>query len=407
MRAVYLSIASKTHKYAWAFLPAMWFIILLLLLVSCAPVSSPGGLSAPSAQERELVAQSNTFAFMLYREYADSYGNIVLSPYSVYSAFSLIHDGAKNATAAEIKGVFHLQERSSFASVSSSLGNHRMLHMAMALWGQQEYLFLKEYLETADTMYDIKMTRVDFMGETETTRQVINNYISGETKETIPELFPRGSIGSLTKLVLTLVASFEGEWQYKFDHALTRDESFLTTSGNATVKMMHVTGTFRYFEDETVQVLMLPYDGNALSMVVFLPRNHEPSRLEAALDANTLANYLSFLEDRTVDVALPKFQAGRKYFMIPVLETMGIHAAFHDADFSGMTGTRDLVLNEVVHQCYIDASEDGRESAGIGMDLSAPAVFRADHPFLFVIRDQNTGLILFLGRISDPRLPPD
>ena len=240
-------------------------------------------------------------------------------------------------------------------------------------------------------------------------------FLNRQTKNKIKDLIPVGAITSMTRLVLTNAIYFKGTWIMEFDKTKTRQENFTTSQGE-TVKadMMSLTGDdvkFNYAEDGYVQILELPYKGEEVSMLILLPEEGDMGTLEYSLDNEQLQEWKNMLEETEVEVYLPKFEFDTKYFMKEDLSYMGMPTAFsEEADFSGMTGEKDLFISKVIHQAYVKVDEEGTEAAAAtavimkNESIAAPMkkVFRADRPFIFIIQKKNTGNILFMGRVSDP-----
>jgi serpin B len=218
----------------------------------------------------------------------------------------------------------------------------------------------------------------------------------------------------MTRLVLTNAIYFKGKWATPFKPEQTQEAPFTLLSGEkVNVPMMHQTAHFGYMETDTIQVLELPYVNNDLSMVILLPKKPDGvNELEKGLTSETITGWLAGLRKREVQVYVPRFKLTSEFSLAETLSAMGMPDAFSTkADFSGITGNRDLFISAVVHKAYVEVNEEGTEAAaatGVAMKLTAvappPPVFRADHPFVFLIRDNQTGSILFLGRTANPSL---
>ena len=376
-------------------------------------------------------AGNNRFAADLYRQLAsdpDYAGqNIFFSPYSISSALAITYEGARGTTADEIQSVLHLPQnetlrRSGFAGLDAALNSgdeNYTLRTANALWAEETYPFLPEYVDTAARWYGANTTNLDLAGDSEGSRQTINRWVEEKTEDRIRDLLPAGSIDSMTRLVITNAIYFKGTWVKQFDPAETTEEEFRVAPGETVqVQMMHRTdedAIYGYTETGTLQVLRMPYahaDGTELSMLVLLPREDNLTAAEEALDAETLANLRDSMTDRRVRVVFPKFTLETEYSLPRALAAMGMPTAFsYDADFSGMDGTDMLFISEVIHKAFVDVSEEGTEAAAataVVVNLKcAPGedttpVFRADHPFVFVIVEEDSGTILFAGRVANP-----
>jgi serpin B len=288
------------------------------------------------------------------------------------------------------------------------------LRVANALWGQKDYEFLKPFIRLVEKQYGGKLQPVDFVAAREKARQTINSWVEKQTNDKIKDLISPGVLDAMTRLVLTNAVYFKGNWASQFEEDRTRDEPFtLPTGDKVQTPMMNQKAEFGYAENDKLQVLEMPYVGEELSMVVLLPRKADGlGPVEKDLSADALTRWLAGTRRREVIVAIPKFKLTDKFSLESVLTAMGMRDAFsRSADFSGMTGGRDLFISAVIHQAYVDVNEEGTEAAaatGVVMRLTSALpdripVFRADHPFLFLIRDKTTGSILFLGRVMNPQ----
>ncbi|MBA7647079.1 hypothetical protein ES703_54849 [subsurface metagenome] len=287
------------------------------------------------------------------------------------------------------------------------------LNVANALWGQQGYGFLAEFLELIKSSYDGELNEVDFVKAREAARQTINAWVEKQTRDKIKNLIQKGVLNSMTRLVLTNAIYFKGNWARQFEEDKTKEAPFTLISGEkVNVPMMNQTAEFNYMETEDFQGLELPYVDDELSMIILLPRKvDELSSLEEMLSLEKFSGWLSKLGKRKVIVSIPKFRMTSQFGLADVLRSMGMTDAFSGkANFSGMNGKRDLFISAVVHKAYVDVYEEGTEAAAatavvVGMTAVRPEkipVFRADHPFLFLIRDNKSGSILFIGRTMNP-----
>ena len=375
--------------------------------------ANPEGISA-------VVNANNQFAFDLYSRYKNQ-GNVFFSPCSISTALAMTYEGARGQTAEEMKNVFYFPEdnllrRSAFARLYNEINKkdkEYRLSTANALWAQKDFTFLQEYFNTIDQYYGGKVTNLDFIGETEKSRKIINDWVEDQTNDKIKDLIPPNAVNSLTRLVLTNAVYFKGDWVLKFDKRKTTETDFrVSSSKTVQVPMMSLTGEkakFNYAEDEQLQIIELPYEGNELSMLVLLPKEDNLQALEDSLSPEQLNAWRDTLYETQIDVYLPKFKLETKYFMAQDLEQMGMPTAFQwpGADFSGMTGKDDLFISAVIHQAFVEVNEEGTEAAAatavvMTMGMAMPNEFRADHPFIFIIQQKDTGNILFLGKITDP-----
>ena len=410
----------------------------VLFLFPYEPDQPPQADDVGSTQSgiQQVVNANNQFAFDLYSELDKSENsNIFYSPYSISTALAITYEGAKGQTADEMKSVFHFPEsnilRPNFAAIYNDInqGNKAYeLRTGNALWVQNEFPFLEDYTNRVEKYYGGKATNLDFVSETEKSRQTINSFIEQQTNNKIKDLIPPGFINSMTRLVLTNAIYFKGTWEWEFDKSDTRDQDFKITPNNIVkTPMMYMDpdkARFDYADLNELQILELPYKGEKISMLILLPKQREDFDRETGevikseytledieLTSEKLNEYKSQMKETKLDsISLPKFEFDTKYFMKDTLNNLGMPTAFSsDADFSGMTGNKDLFISFVIHQAYVKVDEKGTEAAAataVGMELTSAAmprnVFRADHPFIFIIQEKETGNILFMGRVTDP-----
>lgn len=416
--------------------------ILVLLLAGCIGPEQPGPptgqrtpippvttTSAPvSDSQQSGVDANNRFAIDLYTRLADQGdGNIFFSPFSISSALAITYEGARGNTADEIRSVFHFPDnttmmRNGFARTIAGINSGAStytLRTANALWAEQTYPFLPEYISTADRYYSAQATNLNFISKPDESRITINRWVEEQTEDKIKDLLPAGSINPLTRLVITNAIYFKGTWVKQFDEKKTTEEDFHTGTGSTVrVPMMQRTdenATYGYAERGDLQVLQMPYEsdsGKQLSMLVLLPKDTDLATVERSLNVTTIAELRQNLTSQRVMVYFPKFTMETKYSLPRTLSAMGMPIAFTGAaDFSGMDGTRNLFIDDVIHQAFMDVNEEGTEAAAAtagvmtmsSMLVEEPVpVFRADHPFIFLIQDNETGNILFLGRMANP-----
>jgi serpin B len=380
--------------------------------------------------DAKAVAQSNNqFATDLYaRLSAKDAGNLFLSPYSISTALAMTYAGAEGRTEKQMAEVlrFTLPEKqlhAAFASLreSSQPGDSKtagfQLRVANRLWGQQGYHFMPAFQQTVRTNYGAELAPVDFARRSEEARQTINAWVEKETEEKIKDLIQPGLLDSTTRLVLTNAIYFKGTWTDEFKTQATKDAPFhLTGQEQVSVPMMQQTHRFKYGTIEDVQILELPYGKNRdLSMVILLPKEVGGlAKAEKTLTSDKLPETLAGLRPREVQVFLPRFKMTAQFQLKSVLESMGMTLAFSagQADFSGISTEEQLFISAVIHKAFVDVNEEGTEAAAataVGIRVTSapvrdePVVFKADHPFVFLIRDNRSGSMLFLGRLTNPK----
>jgi serpin B len=377
-------------------------------------------------EDRPALVEGNTqFAFDLYAKLRQAEGNVVYSPYSISTALAMTRAGARGKTADEMDQVLHFtlpQERlhPAAGALVRDLGGadqkkrNYQLHVANALWGQKDYGFLNDFITLTRTHYDAPLTEVDFMRDREAARKTINDAVQKQTEDKIKDLLKKEHLTPATRLVLTNAIYFKAEWENKFARQLTRERPFqLTADQKVQVPLMEQMATFPHLDGDTFQLVEMPYVGKDLSMLVLLPKKIEGlPELEKALTPEKLAEWHGKLRPVQVVLFLPKFKVTGAFEMKEVLTSMGMEQAFDPqrADFSGMNGGRDsLFIQNVIHKAFVDVNEEGTEAAGataVVLGTSGPppkpVTFRADHPFVFLVRDNRSGSILFVGRVVDP-----
>lgn len=371
----------------------------------------------------ETVVQGNTeFALDLYQKLRTVEGNLFFSPYSISTALAMTYAGARGNTRVQMAQALHFplvqeQLHPAFASLEAKLGDigrkgHIQLRVANALWPQKGYALLEEFLALTKQHYGVLITTVDY-GDAETARCKINDWVEEKTENKIQDIIPPGILDALTRLVLVNAIYFKGSWASRFDQHLTSDAPFwVTPDEQVQVPMMRQVHEFGYGEGDGLQVLELSYAGDDLSMVVLLPRERDGlAKLEESLTAENLDTWTRELWSSEVQAFLPRFEITFPFKLNNTLKSMGMVDAFGNADFSGMDGTKLLYIAAVLHKAFVAVNEEGTEAAAAtavvgaarGLPLSPPT-FRADHPFVFLIRENSTGSILFLGRVVNPVL---
>ena len=382
--------------------------------------------SEPPTDQTQLVDGNNAFGVGLYGHLRSQPGNLFFSPESISTAFAMAYAGARGQTATEMRSVFHYTlppERlhpamGTLLNGMNAPSSSYELRVADALWAQQDEGFLPGFSQLMQTDYGAAFHRVDFKTSPGTVRSAINRWVEQQTNDKIQNLIGPGVLTPLTRLVLTNAIYFKGTWQDPFPATATKDEDFhLSATQTGKTPMMHRTGGYLYYDGGTFQELQLPYAGDNLAMVVLLPKQITGfGALEQQFTAASAYDWLENLEPaRKVILTLPRFRMTQQFELSNALSAMGMPQAFSAAaDFSGMTGKTNLSISAAIHKAFIDVNEKGTEAAAAtstvmtatAMRMPAPEpppiVFRADHPFLFLIRDTQSGAILFMGRVADP-----
>jgi serpin B len=426
----------------------MKHVAVLLCLVPILALPARGAdPTAPSisADVQTLVQGNNAFALDLASQLRNEKGNLFYSPYSISTALGMTYAGARGETAEQMARVLHFTLDSrrlhpGFAELIRELNGHGLpreyqLNVAQSLWGDAGLRVRPEFQNLVHTNYGARLRVADFRGQPNVARRQINRWVEQRTNDKIKELLHERDIDELTRMVLVNAIYFKAAWQSPFlANETQKDAVFHAAGKELRTALMRQTGDFRYGEGEGFQVVELRYAGEELSMVVLLPREkYGLGKLEQSLTAAKLTEWLSRMNSRKVTVELPRFKLQARFDLAMELKAMGMPLAFNPdrADFSAMEppfsnplgdpfrdtssgypyhNTR-LFISKVIHQAFVDVNEEGTEAAAAtavvlalpaGPPPETPVVFRADHPFLFLVRDHRTGSILFLGRVADP-----
>lgn len=397
----------RTHRLS--------FVFILLFLVMSVKWSDAQDLN-------QTVKGNNEFTFSVYGEVNNHPDNVFFSPYSISSALAMTYTGADGVTQKEMAEVFHFLEDKKMLSKHFSQLNTQFekyaeekiqLNIANSLWCQQDYQFRKAFLDINRTYYNAGIHNVNFRDDYKQIRNDINTWVEDKTENKIKDLIKRGMLDNMTRLVLVNAIYFKGMWEHPFKEKDTREDTFyLYSTCKTQAKFMNKTLSLNYYEDGVAQVVEIPYSGEKLSMMVILPKKkYGMEELESRLSQDLYRTYLGSMHTKKVDLSLPKFTVNAEYELSKVLKEMGMKSAFGEgADFSEMTGNKDLFINNIVHKSFVDVNEEGTEAAaatGVVMRKTSAIMetveFKADHPFIFLIKDRETNSILFMGRLMNPR----
>ncbi len=397
--------------------------IILLMIGVVTFLLSPSLVYADDNSDLQTVVKGNSvFGFDLYQNLRENKGNLFFSPHSISTALAMTYAGARGQTEKEMAEVLHFSLKqeplhSSFSELQSHLNSiqnkgHIKLSIANSLWAQEGYHFLDTFFNLNKKCYGAGLNFVDFATKTEAARKTINIWVENKTQQKIKELIKPRMIDSLTTLVLCNAIYFKGDWLSQFDKKRTMDADFyISPDKTIKVSMMSQKSEFKFKDFGNFSAIELSYEGNDLSMIVFLPKKVDGLvELERNLTNDNVKNWIDKVSnsyESEILVSLPKFKTTCEFELANVLAEMGMPHAFADADFSGMTGKKDLFINKVIHKAFVDVDEEGTEAAAATavvekMGISKTLTFRADHPFVFLIRENQKGSILFIGRIVNP-----
>jgi serpin B len=401
------------------------FLISVVLVALLVP--RPVECTAPTL-EREAIAQAvNAFALDLHGQFRQREGNLVFSPYGVSICLAMACSGARGTTESQMSKALHLglQQRNAheaYAATNARVlaageGKGAEINVVNALWTERSYPLQQEFVESVRNNYHGGLEELDFLHSPDAARMTINSWVEEQTKKKIKDLLAPGIITSDTRLVLTNAVYFKGHWTSEFKEALTRDHSFTLLNGTEIkVSMMYQKHSFGYGEHGDLQVLEMPYKGGELSMVVLLPSKQQRLEdFEQSMTFDKLSYWIRNLKTQEVQVWLPRFKMTSEFSLGTALTRLGMTDAFSQshADFSGMTGAKDLFISEGVHKTFVEVNERGTEAAAATGLVFGPTsalakketpvpVFRADHPFVFLVRHKPTNCTLFLGRVTRP-----
>jgi serpin B len=392
------------------------------VLVLAGWISAAAGAAPPrcatAAMKKEVVKGNTRFAFDLYGQLRAQKGNLFLSPFSISTALAMTSAGARGDTLEQMKRTLHFPDQHQLHPgmsallrglnpASSGKEQRSELYVANAVWGQKGEPFLPTFTGVLGEVYNAPPRLVDFRRDARGTQQAVNSWVAEQTRGWIKAL-PL-EVDSETKMVLASAIYFKGAWLRPFDPRQTREGPFHLARGKTIqVPMMRKHGFFLSCQDRDAQVLELPFAGKRLAMVIVLPRRPDGlAALEKNLEPERIQRWLGRLKKTEVEVVLPRFKAQCTLELKGPLASLGMRDAFDQAgDFSGIAGSRDLFLAAVAHQAVVEVNEKGATAAAVTGTRIKPRggpVFKADHPFLFLIRDRETRSLLFLGRLVQPR----
>jgi serpin B len=400
-----------------------WQLWLLALMFFFICGGQPNADDITLAKQR--VNDNSAFALDLYGQLRAAKGNLFFSPISISTVLAMTYAGARENTARQMAVALHFTGapnllHRSMREVLTQLNSVQKqtaveLRVANALWAQKGYTFRNEFIRIVRESYQAELTQVDFRAASEAARQSINTWVEHQTDQKIKDIIQPGVLNALTRLVLVNAIYFKGLWDNQFKPDDTREMVFWLSDGE-TVKlpMMNQKHEFGYWENEWLQVLEMPYKNKSLSLIILLTKEKAGiSALEQKLTLANTINWQNRLRKRKVVVFLPRFKIESEFSLKQTLAAMGMPDAFNpaSADFSAMVvGKKELYISAVIHKAFIEVNEEGTEAAaatgvvvGVTSIAPSPPVFKADHPFVFFIRDNASRSILFLGRVACPK----
>ena len=378
---------------------------------------------------------NNNFAFNLYRALSDEEGNLFYSPFSVSQALAMTFAGARGETERQMADTLHYRLSQNnlhpaFNALDQELASrgkdprgtqnqgeaneYFRLNIANAVWGQHGYGFLPDFLDVLAENYGAGMRTMDFAGAPDESRARINDWVAEETGDKVRGLLPLGTIDPSTRLVLTNAIYFNASWHWRFNSRNTKVGPFHLEGGDIVdVPMMTKTSKdfYGYAKGDGYHAVDVPYSWGEMSMTVLLPDEGAMGALEESLNADLLGQIMDDIEIDYITLTMPLFKFESEFSLGKTLAGMGMPDAFDErADFSGMTGSEDLLISQIVHKAFVSVDERGTEAAaataGVVIPVSEPSKdpipVTVNRPFIFLIRDTATGTVLFLGRVMNP-----
>jgi serpin B len=396
---------------------------IVLALVSALAGTRGADAAEPSA--RDAAHAGAALGVDLYRLFSTQDGNVLFSPYSISEALALLSAGTDGKTRQEVLNILHWtrpadQMSKAFGAQDLQLDgaskDGAILSVADSIWYQRGHEPRAAFLKEARQEYRAEVRIADFSADIPVSQRMINSWVERNTGGKILGLLPPGALTPRTRLVLANAIYFKGRWERPFDEHATVPKPFFTTAGRSVMTpMMAQTAQFRTWGTDACDLLELPYAGKKLSMVILLPRAGDGlPALEQRLNSTALSQWLASLDlagREELAVTLPRFGMTYTAELNKALSQLGMVAAFnpYEADLSRINGGRDLFVSTFLHKAFVDVNEEGTEAAAATgavvtkLAIMVPRKFPVDHPFLFLIRDTSTGILLFLGRIVDPR----
>jgi len=385
---------------------------------------SPGEKGLPrslSKGEEDVIAADNTFGYKIFNEIITYEGNtnVFVSPFSIAQALGMTYNGAKGETQEAMQNTLELQNLTvvevnqaykSLVEFLLSLDSKVRLNIANSIWYTEGMHVEQPFINVNKTFFNAEVASLDFSAPE--SKDIINNWVNTNTNGKIKEIIKQ--IDPLVVMYLINAFYFKGTWTYEFEPENTKDDMFNLRDGTQkTCKMMEIEGSFMYRETSDFQAIDLPYNDGDFSMTVILPK--EGKRVDdviSSFNVETWEQLTGSFTETDVNLFLPKFKLKYEIELSDVLKALGMGIAFGGAaDFSGINGTRSLHIDKVIHKTYVDVNEEGTEAAAVTAVVMRESTadnmaleMRVDRPFTFVIRETNSGAILFMGKIIEPAL---
>lgn len=386
--------------------------------------------AVPSGYLSQLVSGNTEFSLDFYQKVRAANGNLFFSPYSLSSALAMVYGGARDSTASQMSETLHFtlpdeKLHPAFNQLdwmlrppdtsSTEESQPFRLDIANSIWGQQGHPFKQAYLDLLAENYGAGIKLVDFIKSSEPARQAINQWVSENTQQKIQDLVPPGGVDASTRLVLANAIYFKADWLFPFANASTHTAPFYLPDGSqvdAVTMAYEDPAALLYYAGQDFQAVELPYAGGDVSMLVLLPSAGQLDAFESKLDQDRLLEIISNLKETRVKLFLPKFRFTSEYELTGILSELGMPDAFCDGspNFSGMDEEGNLCVGGVFHKAFVAVDEKGTEAAAatavvmkaLAMMDPEVLVLKVDRPFIFMIRHNPSGAVLFMGRIQNP-----
>lgn len=381
----------------------------------------------PLNDSKTLTGGNNAFALDIYQTLRSQGGNLILSPFSISLALGMTYAGARGQTESQMTSTLHFdlpqeqlhpafnaldQELASRGKAGSEDEEPLQLNIANAVWAEQTFPFLQDYLDLIASNYGAGIRLADFVNQYEDIRREINDWVFDQTQEKIKDLIPDGALSSDTRMVLVNAIYFKADWLSQFDAEDTFDSPFHLLDGSEVpVKTMHQGMNVPYYQGDGFQAVELPYAGDTAVMDIIVPDEGNFEAFESSLSPALLDETFTGLQPTLMMLSMPKFTFESQFNLSDTLKSMGMEDAFsaENADFSGMTAQKDLYISDVIHKAFVAVDEEGTEAAAataVIMETAGAMMYDVtltiDRPFLFIIRDKPSGQILFIGRVLNP-----
>ena len=395
------------------------------VLVSLSTTINSDNMTESATTPKDIVTGNNAFAVDFYRQISGNDDNIFFSPTSMYMAFSMLYEGARENTAQQIQQVFGFEpdealRHNATAHMMASVNQndpYATLNLANAIWIADWFAPYDAYTDIIRNTYLASAEKVDFMDENDSVKR-INKWASDNTQGKIDKVIRQEDVNAATAMVINNAIYFKGTWLTQFPVEDTTQSDFYSNSTESTsTDFMNVHGMFDYVSMDGAQVLKMQYKGDRLSMLILLPHDTDGiQQLEETLSVGQIERWMASLSNQEVTVSVPKFEIRVQYKLNEPLIALGIKDAFSEifADLSGITDmppSRNLYVSDAIQDAYVKVNEVGTEAAAVttikgglneSLVIPQPLRFTADHPFIFIIQDNESGTILFMGRVSDP-----